>query len=216
MLHKVRIYSRFERLWHWSQAALIISMGATGFEIHGTYYLLGFERAVEFHTTAAWGLIGLWAFAIFWHLTTGQWQHYIPTREKLLAVTRFYAIDLFRGELHPYERTDHRKLNPLQRLAYLFFKLVMAPMLWITGLCYMFFNNWETWMLAPYLDLGTVATIHLAGAFLITGFLVIHVYMTTLGHSVFEHIRSMITGWEMVEEDKVVQATVQQAKLTEK
>ena len=30
-------------------------------------------------------------------------------------------------------------------------------------------------------------------------FLVIHVYMTTTGHSIFAHIKAMVTGWESVE-----------------
>jgi len=28
-----------------------------------------------------------------------------------------------------------------------------------------------------------------------------HIYMTTTGHTLFAHIKAMITGWEEVEED---------------
>jgi hypothetical protein len=38
------------------------------------------------------------------------------------------------------------------------------------------------------------------GAFSILTFLVVHIYMTTTGHSLFAHIKAMITGWESVEE----------------
>jgi thiosulfate reductase cytochrome b subunit len=198
MADKIRLYSKFERFWHWSQAVLIITMGLTGFEIHGVYRLVGFRQAVDYHTTAAWALIALWIFAIFWHLTTGAWKQYVPTREKLLAVAKFYMVGVFKGRAHPYERTQHRKLNPLQRLAYLSFKLVMAPMLWITGLLYMFYNDWAAWGLASYLDLGIVATIHVTGAILIATFLVVHVYMGTLGATPWEHFKAMVTGWEEV------------------
>jgi len=51
----------------------------TGFEIRGIYPVFGFERAVELHTLAAWSLVTLWVFAIFWHFTTGEWRQYIPT-----------------------------------------------------------------------------------------------------------------------------------------
>ncbi|MBE0619822.1 MAG: cytochrome b/b6 domain-containing protein, partial [Burkholderiales bacterium] len=64
---RIYIFKRFERFWHWAQAALIIFMLLTGFEIHGSYTLLGWEKAADLHTTAAWTLIGLWLFAIFWH-----------------------------------------------------------------------------------------------------------------------------------------------------
>ena len=59
---KVMLYTRFERFWHWTQPALILTMLVTGFEIHAFYELFGFERAVSLHTTAAWVLMGLWVF----------------------------------------------------------------------------------------------------------------------------------------------------------
>jgi thiosulfate reductase cytochrome b subunit len=45
-----------------------------------------------------------------------------------------------------------------------------------------------------------VAFIHMAGAFAILSFVVVHVYMITTGHTIFAHTRAMITGWEEVEE----------------
>ena len=79
MTRVVRIYlfKRFERFWHWSQAGLIMALMTTGFEVHGSYSLLGFESAATTHTTAAWALVWLWGFAIFWHFTTGEWKQYI-------------------------------------------------------------------------------------------------------------------------------------------
>ena len=54
MSERIYIYKRYERFWHWSQAFLIITMMITGFEVHGTYTLLGFQKAVQLHTVAAW------------------------------------------------------------------------------------------------------------------------------------------------------------------
>mgnify|MGYP003572779632 CR=1 FL=1 len=42
MAERIYIFKRFERFWHWSQAALIITMLVTGFEVHGSYTLFGF------------------------------------------------------------------------------------------------------------------------------------------------------------------------------
>jgi len=47
MSRRVLIYKRFERFWHWTQAALIIGLAVTGFEIHGTFQWLGFAEAVR-------------------------------------------------------------------------------------------------------------------------------------------------------------------------
>jgi hypothetical protein len=50
-----------------------------------------------------------------------------------------------------------------------------------------------------------VATIHLAGAFAILSFLIVHLYMITTGHTIFAHTRAMITGWELVSEEAEVE-----------
>ena len=100
-MERVYLFTRFERLWHWAQAVLIIGMLVTGFEIHGTYKLLGFEPAVRLHTMAAWALIVLWLFTLFWHVTTGEWRQYSPTTSKIGAMMKFYASGIFRGEEHP-------------------------------------------------------------------------------------------------------------------
>jgi len=49
---RIYLYKRYERFWHWSQAAMVIFMLVTGFEIHGVYKNFGFQRAVELHTSA--------------------------------------------------------------------------------------------------------------------------------------------------------------------
>jgi thiosulfate reductase cytochrome b subunit len=32
-------------------------------------------------------------------------------------------------------------------------------------------------------------------------FVIVHVYMTTTGHTVTAHVKAMVTGWEEVEDD---------------
>lgn len=198
---RIYVFKRFERFWHWSQAALIMFMALTGFEVHGTYTVFGFEKASSLHTTAAWMLIGLWVFAIFWHLTTGEWKQYIPTTENMMATVRYYSVGIFTGEPHPFKPTQLSKHNPMQRVAYLLFKVVMAPAIWVSGLLYLYYNSWKEWGLDG-LDLSVIALIHTATAFMLLIFLVGHVYLTTTGHTVFSQIKAMITGWDEVEEDQ--------------
>ena len=201
MQKKIYLFTRFERFWHWSQAGLIIFMAITGFEIHAFYHLFGFEQAVDLHNTAAWALIGLWIFAIFWHATTGEWKQYIPTRYKIVAMIRYYSIGIFSDAHHPYHKTRLHKHNPLQRLVYLALWVFINPAIWISGLLYYFYNEWVSWGLAPYLDLEIVSIIHTMAAFLIITFLIGHVYLVTTGDTVFAHIKAMIIGWEEVEYD---------------
>jgi thiosulfate reductase cytochrome b subunit len=193
---RIYVYKRYERFWHWSQALLIIVMMISGFEVHGSYSLLGYRRAVNLHTLSAWILLTVWAFTIVWQFTTGEWRQYLPTLKKVDAMVRFYAFGIFSGAEHPFTKSAEQKHNPLQRLAYLGFLAVMSPIIWGSGLLYLFYGQWSALGLDQALSLEWVALAHTLGAFMITVFFFVHVYMTTTGHSVFAHIKAMITGWE--------------------
>lgn len=192
------MYTRFERFWHWTQALLVILMLITGFEIHGSYQLLGFETAQTVHSTAAWVLIGLWIFAWFWHLTTGEWKQYIPdTSKRLLAMARYYAFEIFQGKAHPFHKDRSHKLNPLQRLAYLSLHIAIGPAIWISGLLYLFYKDWSVLAFMGWLPLSAVAFVHTAAAFLMLTFLVAHLYLAlTMNTQPFSNLRAMLTGYE--------------------
>jgi thiosulfate reductase cytochrome b subunit len=196
----IYLYKRYERFWHWSQAALIVFMLITGFEIHGSYRLFGFQHAVDYHTYTAWTLLVLWAFTIFWQFTTGEWQQYIPTLEKVGAMIRYYVFGIFTNAPHPFRKTTGKKHNPLQRLAYLALLAFVSPVIWGSGLFYLFYAYWGNWGVDRWLSLEAVALTHTIGAFMMLTFFFVHVYLTTTGHTPFAHIKTMITGWEEEEQ----------------
>lgn len=193
---RIYLYKRYERFWHWSQAALIISMLVTGFEVHGSYHLFGFGKAAAYHTLLAWILLTLWAFTIFWQFTTGEWRQYVPTLKKVDAMVRYYAFGIFCGAPNPFQKTATRKHNPLQRLAYLALLAALSPLIWGSGLFYLFYSSWNSLGIDGYLSLEAVALAHTAGAFMMLVFFIAHVYLTTTGHTPTAHIKTMITGWE--------------------
>ena len=203
-MKNIYIYHGFERFWHWTQASLIIFLAMTGFEVHGSYSLFGFEKAVAFHRTASWMLIGLIIFAIFWHITTGEWRHYIPTTKQLSNQMRYYISGIFKGEPHPTEKTSLSKLNPLQRIVYLGFKIVLVPITIISGIFYMMYKTIDQNNLIVIEDypLESIAFWHTLGAILLMVFLVVHVYMTTTGRTPTSNIKAMITGYEEIEEEQ--------------
>jgi len=201
-MQKLYVFKIFERIWHWSQAGLIIFLLVTGFEVHGSYSFLGFEKAVNLHTIAAWTLVGLWVFAIFWHITTGEWKQYVPTLQKVDAMAKYYLFGIFVNAPHPFRLTTLKKHNPLQRLAYLGVMLFIGPLIWFTGWFYIFYDKWNAWGWDKYLSLEWVAFFHTVAAFMMLLFLIAHVYLTTTGHTPLAHIKAMITGWEDVEAEK--------------
>ena len=196
-MSRVIMYKGFERFWHWTQALLIITLLFTGFNIHGTHQFFSFEKAVDIHVIAAWLLMGLWVFAIFWHLTTGEWKQYLPSSaNKVIAMAKYYALDIFMGGGHPHHKTRKEKLNPMQRLAYLSLHLFISPLIWITGLLYLFYPSWGVVGIGDW-SLGTVALLHTAAAFLLLTFLVIHLYLAlTTSKEPFGYLKAMVTGYE--------------------
>ena len=194
-MSRVYLFKPFERFWHWCQAALIIFMLLTGFEVHGTYSIFGFEKAVNYHTIAAWTLVGLWIFAAFWHITTGEWRHYIPTTKNIVVIAKYYSSGIFKDEQHPFRPSLSNKHNPLQRLTYLAVLTLLSPLLWFTGWLYLFYADWAAWGLSK-LQLEWIATAHTFGAFLMLTFLISHLYLATTGHKITSQVKAMLTGWE--------------------
>jgi len=194
MKEKLLFYTRFERFWHWAQALLIILLLATGFVIHGSFSIMGYEYAVALHNQLAWILMGLTAFAVFWHFTTGEWKQYTPTMEKTAAMIHYYTVGIFKGSKHPVGKYPDRKLNPMQRITYFLLKVLLFPFQIITGLVYLYYNS-----LGEAVSLEKIALLHTAGAFVFMAFLIIHVYLATTGETVLAHFKAMVTGWEEVD-----------------
>ncbi len=201
---KAYVYKGFERFWHWNQALLIFLLAITGFEIHSSYNLLGYETAVDLHNKAAWAFIILIIFAIFWHFTTGEWKQYIPTTENLRAQAEFYLFGIFRNAPHPTKKTVISKLNPLQRLVYLGLKVLIIPVMVVSGLLYMFYRYPQDGGIEfiNIDNLEIIALIHTFGAFILMAFVIVHLYLITTGHTVTSNLKAMITGWEELDEDE--------------
>jgi len=203
-LKNIYLYTRYERFWHWLQATLILILLVTGFEVNGTISLLGFETAVRIHNVTGITWLIAFAFFAFWVFTTGEWQQYIPTTRKMIAVVRYYVYGIFRGESHPVPKRREAKHNPLQRLTYLSLAALLLPLQMLTGILYWSYNSWAEYGLGG-LSLSPVALAHTALAFAILSFFIVHVYMTTTGHTILAHTKAMITGWETVPEDEHVE-----------
>ena len=197
-MKKEYVYRAFERFWHWTQALLILFLGVTGFEIHGTIRFFGFEQAVRYHNLAAWSLLVLIAFAIFWHLTTGEWRQYLPTWTNLRAQAEYYVFGIFRNAPHPTKKTVLSKLNPLQKPVYAGLKVVIIPTMVVTGLLYMFYRYPQQYEVLGLniSGIGVVAILHTLGAFFLVAFFVAHVYLITTGQTVTSNLKAMITGYE--------------------
>jgi len=204
MKKQMTIYKGFERFWHWSQAGMILMLVCSGFEIHGSISFFGYEQAVGIHNTVATAFLVLIAFAIFWHVTTGEWRQYIPTKQFVGAYINYYLIGIFRNSPHPTRKTTLSKLNPLQKLVYFFLKAIVIPVMVSTGLLYYFYRYPLRYGIESLTIKGleTIAILHSAGAFVLLSFLIVHLYLITTGETITSNLKAMITGVEELEDDE--------------
>lgn len=200
---QVYIYKGFERFWHWMQAILIFFLAFTGFEIHGTYSFFGYRDAVRYHNIAAYMFLILIAFAIFWHLTTGEYKQYLPTLKNIKAQLDYYIFGIFRNAPHPTKKTVLSKLNPLQKLTYFGLKILVIPLSVTSGLLYMFYRypSKQGVEAINIQSLEFIAIFHTVAAILLVVFIVTHLYLITTGETVTSNLKAMLTGYEELEDD---------------
>ena len=200
---QVLIYKGFERFWHWMQAILIFFLAFTGFEIHGSLTFFGYRDAVRYHTLAAYMFLSLIIFAIFWHLTTGEWKQYIPTLKNIRSQLDYYLFGIFRNAPHPTKKTVLAKLNPLQKITYFGLKILVIPLSVTSGLLYMFYRYPSRHGIEAINvhSLKWIAYFHTAAAILLVVFIITHLYLITTGDSITANLKAMLTGYEELEDD---------------
>lgn len=199
---QVYVYKAFERFWHWMQAILIFFLAFSGFEIHGSYTFFGFKDAVTYHNIAAYMLIILIVFAIFWHFSTGEWRQYVPSFNNIRAQLNYYILGIFKKAPHPTRKTVLTKLNPLQKLTYFGLKILVIPVIVTSGLLYMLYRYPQRHGIESLNieSLELIAIIHTIAAFLLLSFIITHLYLITTGEKVTTNLKAMLTGYEELEE----------------
>jgi len=199
-MKKVYIYRKFERFWHWTQTLIILTLALTGFEIHGSYHLFGFKRAVLIHDNAAFSYMGLLILIFFWLFITGEWRMYMPTKKHITDQVKYYLHGIFHDAEHPTHKSMYHKFNPLQQGTYFALDFIILPVMVVTGVLYIFFADFMKFHSGYAIE--PIAYIHVAGAFILIGFVIAHVYLTTTGYKPMSAIKAMVTGWEEMSDEE--------------
>ncbi len=213
---KFYVYKAFERFWHWMQAILIFFLAFSGFEIHGSYTFFGFKEAVTYHNIAAYMLIVLIVFAIFWHFSTGEWRQYVPSLKNIRAQLNYYIFGIFKDSPHPTKKTVLTKLNPLQKLTYFGLKILVIPVIVTSGLLYMLYRYPQRHGIESLniQSLEYIAIIHTIAAFLLVSFIITHLYLITTGEKVTTNLKAMLTGYEELEDEHPQVEKIDDSKLS--
>ncbi len=203
-LKRVYIYSAYERFWHWLQTFTIIGLLCTGLIIHkpDIFGLFAFRSVVYVHNVLAAIVIINAGLSLFYHLASGEVRQFIPRPsgfyDQAILQAKYYLRGIFRHDPHPFEKTVERKLNPLQQITYFGLLNVLLPGQIITGALMWGAQHWPD-LAQGVGGLPLLAPVHTLISWLLAAFIVVHVYLTTTGHSPLALIQAMMLGWEDVE-----------------
>jgi thiosulfate reductase cytochrome b subunit len=197
------LYPKWVRLWHVMNLLLFITLIVTGISMQYTgrnnpAYMVGFAKAVKYHNFAAVLLTANYVFYILGNAFTANGDHYRIERKgflkDLITQMKYYALGMFKGEKHPFPVTLQGKFNPLQKFSYVLAMYVGMPLLIISGLGLLFP---EMTLNKVFGISGQVLTdiLHISMGFILSIFMVIHVYTCTLGSKPWTLFKGMITGY---------------------
>jgi len=201
---KIYLHPLFERIWHWFQALCIIMLIVTGIMIHWPKSFRGlFDWAINVHNWFGWAAVISWVLWFLYVIFNGRIKHYIPKKGEIpggmIKQAKFYGYGIFKHEPHPYAPTEDNKFNPLQKIAYLKFQLLLMPLLLVSGILYMYPETFGGFIKAIG-GLWVLALIHYILGALFAAFLIAHLYLATTGETVSENFKAMIFGYGTKEE----------------
>lgn len=202
MAGKIYLYPRWIRLWHILNALtfLFLIISGISLEYSGKHNpVISFHHAVSIHNFGGILLTFLYLFFVFGNLFTDNGQHYhiINKKEPFKRLKKqflYYICGMFKGEEPPYKISVVQKFNPLQHFIYIGTMYIGMPLIIITG--------WA--MLYPEITIkkifgvnGLLVTdqLHVIIGFLLSVFMIIHIYFASIGKKVRSNYEAIITGY---------------------
>lgn len=198
---KIYLYPIWIRLWHLLNAVLFLILIFTGLMLRyaaGSQGFIPFEFSVALHNICAVILTINYGIYVLGNMISGNGMYYRKWRKNILPKLwkqfRFYAIGVFKNEPHPFPVTKKQKFNPLQKVAYVFAMYLGMPLLIISGLGLMF-PEYVSNTIFNINGLVFYDLLHIVVGFVLSLFLLIHLYTCTLGDKPGTLFRSMINGY---------------------
>lgn len=201
MREKIYLYPIWVRIWHMLNLLLILTLVFSGLCLQYSwcnYLLISFNVVIFIHNL--FGII-LSAIFIFYlvgnHFTTNGVYYHSPDKGRMLRLlkqTRYYSYGIFKNENTPFPISKDRKFNPLQKFSYVFAMYFLIPVIIISGFGLLFPEILPN---KVFNISGILITdiVHITSGFLLTIFIIVHIYFCTIGKTPLSNFNSMLTGW---------------------
>jgi thiosulfate reductase cytochrome b subunit len=199
------------RIWHWTNAVGFVLMILSGMQIRyvGLIDVVSFRTAVSVHNFVGFVLIANFFVWFFFYIFSDRIRAYhseLNPRKHFTGAFRqiyYYGFGIFRGEPNPFQVSIYHKFNPLQSMIYQIIMMLLVPVQFYTGILL-----WDVKRFSAQVDfLGGVRvldTVHVLIFIALVFYILVHVYLGTLGHTRLAHFKTMVTGYEDMEDEPAV------------
>ncbi|MCF8391896.1 MAG: cytochrome b/b6 domain-containing protein [Bacteroidales bacterium] len=201
MAEKIYFYPIWLRLWHVINAVFCILLIITGVSMQYAFAnpIVSFEKAVSIHNFSGIALTINYTIFLLGNIFTPNGNYYRiklkKMRKKLWKQLMYYSIGVFKNEKAPYPINAERKFNPLQQISYIVVMYMAIPILFITGWA-LLFPEFILKGLLGFSGIFLTAQFHVLMGFLVTIFLIVHLYVSTMGTKPISNFKSIVTGWQ--------------------
>ncbi|HAQ19544.1 MAG TPA: hypothetical protein DCR40_09980 [Prolixibacteraceae bacterium] len=197
---KIYFYPVWLRIWHGINALGIIILIITGISMQSSLDspLIGFSLAVNLHNITGIVILLSYLFFFIGNIVTKNGKYYLIKAKGFfqnpIKQSVYYAWGMFHGSKPPFPLSQKRKFNPLQKYFYVLVMYIAVPIVIITGIA-LLFPELIIEEAYGFSGLFLTAILHSAVGFFISIFLIIHIYMSSIGKSPFDNFKSIISGW---------------------
>jgi len=201
MTEKIYLYPVWVRLWHWLNVILCILLIITGISMQYSdpeYPIMRFDYAVSIHDIS--GIILTVSYIIFLlgNIFTSNGTHYLFRLKGYLRDVvkqfRYYSFGMFKGEKPPFEITKNNKFNPLQKFSYIVIMYITMPVVIITGLM-LLYPEYLLHDIMGNQSIHYTDIVHVIIGFVISLFMLIHIYFCTIGASPTSNFKGIFSGY---------------------
>ena len=198
--HKIYLYPKWVRIWHGLNALLIIGLIVTGISMKysSVSHPIRFDRAVLLHNIFGVTTGFNYLYFLIANMFTANAKAYVFNMkgllDRLMIQSKYYMFGYFKGEAKPFPISKKEKFNPLQKLAYSGTMYFLVPLVIISGFALLFPEIiFERVLNVSGIQLTAIT--HASLGFLISIFLMIHLYVASVGKNPLRNYRSIITGY---------------------
>lgn len=198
---KLYLYPIWLRIWHGLNAISILALIVTGLSLQYSSVdssIISFSNAVSFHNIFGIILAVLFIPFMVGNLLTENGKFYKLSLKGLMnrmtLQLKYYLIGYFKNEDAPFPVSEKRKFNPLQKISYVLVMYVFVPMVIISGFG-LLFPEFIIQKVFGFSGIQLTAIFHSIMGFFVSFFLVIHIYIASVGKKPSKNFKSIVNGY---------------------